>query len=244
MTGGPAEVQALAFDVFGTVVDWRGSLIRELDALAGERGLKGVDWAAFADAWRGAYQPSMQEVREGRLPWTRLDDLHRRSLERLLGQFGVEGLGEAEMRRINTIWHRLRPWPDAIAGLTRLRRRYILATLSNGNVALLTNMARHAGLPWDCILSAELCRHYKPDPEVYRMVCDLLDLAPQQVMMVAAHNDDLRHAARQGLRTAFVRRPQEHGPGQTRDLEPEAPFDVVADDFGDLADILLREGSP
>jgi 2-haloacid dehalogenase len=243
MTGGPAEVQALAFDVFGTVVDWRGSLIRELDALAGERGIKGVDWAAFADAWRGAYQPSMQEVREGHLSWTRLDDLHRRSLERLLGQFGVEGLGEAEMRRINTIWHRLRPWPDAIAGLTRLRRRYILATLSNGNVALLTNMARHAGLPWDCILSAELCRHYKPDPEVYRMVCDLLDLAPQQVMMVAAHNDDLRHAARQGLRTAFVRRPQEHGPGQTRDLEPEAAFDVVARDFNDLADILLGEGS-
>lgn len=243
MAGDPAEVQALAFDVFGTVVDWRGSLIRELGAVAAERGIENVDWAAFADAWRGAYQPSMQEVRGGRLPWTRLDDLHRRSLERLLEQFGVRGLDEAALRRITTVWHRLRPWPDAIGGLARLRRRYILVTLSNGNVALLTNMARHAGLPWDCILSAELCRHYKPDPEVYRMAYELLDLAPAQVMMVAAHNDDLRHAAGQGLRTAFVRRPREHGPGQTRDLEPEAPFDVVADDFGDLADILLGERS-
>jgi 2-haloacid dehalogenase len=241
MTGDVAEVQALVFDVFGTVVDWRGSLIRELGALAGERGITGVDWAAFADAWRGAYQPSMQEVRDGRLPWTRIDDLHRRSLEQLLDRFEVRGLDEATLRRINTIWHRLQPWPDAIAGLARLRRRYILATLSNGNVALLTNMARHAGLPWDCILSAELCRHYKPDPEVYRMAYEILDLQPSQVMMVAAHNDDLKHAAGQGLRTAFVRRPREHGPGQTRDLEPEAAFDVVAESFEHLADILLKE---
>jgi 2-haloacid dehalogenase len=232
-----ANVKALAFDVFGTVVDWRGGIIREIEALGRRKGFE-LDWAAFADAWRAGYAPSMQRVRSGELPWTKLDALHRGTLEALLDKFAIRGLDEAEKDDLNHAWHRLEPWPDAIPGLTRLRRRYVLATLSNGNVALLVNMARRAGLPWDCVLSAEIARHYKPDPETYRMACELLDLAPEQVVMVAAHNHDLLAARGLGLRTAFVTRPHEHGPGQKKDLRPEADFDVVARDFEDLANHL------
>jgi 2-haloacid dehalogenase len=228
------SVKALTFDVFGTVVDWRGSIIREGEALGRSRGLT-VDWARFADAWRGQYQPMLSRVRDGELPWTRLDDLHRMSLDRLLVDFDTRGLSEAEIDHLNRAWHRLDPWPDVIAGLTRLRRRFILATCSNGNVALIVNMARRAGLPWDAVLGAEVARHYKPQPEVYRVTADLLGLRPEQCVMVAAHNRDLAAAAGCGLRTAFVPRPSEHGPGQSTDLAPMRDHDVVADDFVDLA---------
>jgi 2-haloacid dehalogenase len=228
-------VKALTFDVFGTVVDWRGTITREGMAFGAARGLE-VDWARFADAWRAGYQPSMARVRRGELPWTNIDALHRLILDDLLVQFGITGLSEADKDHWNRVWHRLTPWPDAVAGLTRLRQRFILATLSNGNVALLTNMAKHAGLPWDCILSGELAQHYKPDPEVYQMAADLLGLKPEEVMMVAAHKGDLRAAQAVGLRTAFVPRPLEHGPERTPDTTPDPAFDVHAKDFNDLAD--------
>ena len=227
-------IKALTFDVFGTVVDWRTSIAREGEALGKARGLD-VDWTAFAVAWRKLYQPQMQRVRSGELPWTKLDDLHRMSLDRLIGEFGIRGLSEAEIDHLNRAWHRLDPWPDAVPGLTRLKTKYILATLSNGNVALMVNMAKRAGLPWDTILGAEPARHYKPDPETYLSTAEYLGLKPEQCLMVAAHNGDLGAASKVGLRTAFVPRPAEHGPGQTRDLAPERAWDVVAADFVDLA---------
>jgi 2-haloacid dehalogenase len=226
--------RALAFDVFGTVVDWRGSIIREGEAFGRERGLQ-VDWAGLADAWRAGYQPAMARVRSGELPWTRIDDLHRMILESLLPRFGLSALSEADRVYLNRVWHRLDPWPDSVEGLSRLKRRHVIVTLSNGNVSLLTSMAKRAGLPWDCIFSAETFHHYKPDPETYLGAARLLDLTPAEVMMVAAHKDDLRSAARCGLRTAFVRRPLEFGPGSNPDLAPEEGLDVVADDFLDLA---------
>ena len=230
-------VQALLFDVFGTVVDWRGSLIRELTRFGAARGLD-ADWAAFADAWRGLYQPAMERVRRGELGWTRLDELHRMNLDQLLEETGLQGLTETERDHLNRIWHRLDPWPDAVGGLHRLRRRFVVAPLSNGNVSLIVDMARRAALPWDLVLGAEIARHYKPRPEVYLNAAALLDLAPAQCLMVAAHNDDLIAAAGWGLATAFVVRPQEHGPGQRSDLEPEQRFDYHARDFHELADQL------
>lgn len=231
-----AAIKALLFDVFGTVVDWRGGVIREGGILGGEKGLE-IDWPAFADAWRGRYQPSMRRVRDGEIPWTNLDALHRASLEELLLEFEVAGLTDEEKDNLNKSWHRLGPWPDSVPGLTRLKRRYTIAPLSNGNVSLLTNMAKRAGLPWDVILSAELARHYKPDREAYLTSVELLGLHPEQVMMAAAHPDDLRAAAEAGLRTAYVHRPLEFGPGK----EPEHPgpiFDHIATDFEDLANQL------
>ena len=227
-------VKALVFDVFGTVADWRGSIAREVEVVATRHGVT-VDGAAFADAWRAQYGPSMNRVRSGELPWTRLDDLHRMSLDSILPDFGIGGLSEAETAALNRAWHRLQPWPDVVAGLTRLKKTFIIAPLSNGNIALMTNMARHAGLPWDCILGAELVRHYKPDPEVYQSAADFLDLQTAEVMMVAAHLGDLRAAKGVGLRTAFVARPLEYGPGRAPDLTPDASVDVVARDFVDLA---------
>src|ERR671916_3404863 len=210
-------VSALIFDVFGTVVDWRGSVIREGEELGRKKDLD-VDWAAFADEWRGRYAPSMDRVRRGEQAWSNLNALHRDSLEELLEEFEIEGLTEEEKNHLNKVWHRLDPWPDSVAGLTRLKERYVITTLSNGNVALLTNMAKRAGLPWDLILCAELVRHYKPDPETYLMVPKLLDLRPEQVMLVAAHPDDLRNARSHGLKTGYVLRPQEWGPeGETED---------------------------
>lgn len=229
-----SQVRALTFDVFGTVVDWRGSIIRDCTKFGTERGLN-VDWGNFADTWRGAYRPSMDRVRRGELPWTNLDALHRMVLDELLVKFGISGLNEADLEHLNRVWHRLDPWPDSVEGLTRLRRRFILATLSNGNVALLTNMAKYGGLPWDCILSAELCKHYKPDPETYLSAAQLLGLRPEQVMMVAAHKDDLRAAQHSGLKAAFVTRPYERGPNHTVDVSPDPGFDVNATDFHDLA---------
>jgi len=230
----PASIKALTFDVFGTVVDWRGSIVREGRELGRARGLD-ADWARFADAWRGRYQPALERVRTGELPWTKLDDLHRMSLDQLLGEFGLKGLSEAEVDHLNRAWHRLDPWPDAVPGLTRLRQRYVLATLSNGNVALMVNMAKRAGLPWDAILGAEVARHYKPQPEAYLTTVDMLGLRPEQCLMVAAHPGDLVAAARCGLRTAFVARPDEYGPDR-KDSPPAAnTVDVMAKDFVDLA---------
>lgn len=236
-------VKALAFDVFGTVVDWRGTIIREGRALSRAHGLR-VDWARLADAWRAGYAPAMQRVRSGGLPWTDLDALHRMILDDLLAQFEIAGLAETEVAHLNRVWHRLRPWPDARAGLTALRRNFVLATLSNGNVALLVNMAKTARLPWDCILSAELFRHYKPDREVYLGAAALLGLAPHEVIMVAAHNGDLQAARAVGMRTAFVARPREHGPGQATDLTPAAGVDIAAADFLDLAAKLSPRAEP
>ena len=236
MTKGP-EVTALVFDVFGTVVDWRSSVIRELEAFGRERRLT-ADWTTLADDWRAGYQPAMERVRTGELPWTVLDDLHRATLEALLPKFGVTGLSETESDHLTKAWHRLDPWPDAVAGLTRLKRRYIIGTLSNGNVALLLNMAKRAGLPWDTIFSAELARHYKPAAETYLSVPNFLRVRPAEVMLVAAHNGDLLAAQRVGLKTGFVARPTEYGPRQTRDFKAEHAFDVVARDFVHLAELM------
>lgn len=227
-------MKALVFDVFGTVVDWRGSIIREGRALGRKKKLA-ADWPAFADAWRAGYKPAMARVRSGELPWTKIDALHRMILDGLLARFGLQGLSEEERDDLNRVWHRLEPWPDARAGLARLKRRHVIATLSNGNVALLTNMAKRARLPWDCILSAEVVRHYKPDPETYLGAADLLGVRPQELMMVAAHKDDLHAARACGLKTAFVPRPKEYGPGVKVDTSREPAFDVHARDFNDLA---------
>ncbi|HZM97245.1 MAG TPA: haloacid dehalogenase type II [Vicinamibacterales bacterium] len=227
-------VRALVFDTFGTVVDWRTSVTQEVEQLAKKKGFK-VDPAKFADAWRAGYAPSMNRVRTGELPWTRLDGLHRMILDKILVDFGMTGLSESEIDTLNHAWHRLRPWPDSVSGLTRLKKRFIIAPLSNGNIALMTNLAKYAGLPWDCILGAELARHYKPDREVYLSAADFLDLKVDQVMMVAAHLGDLRAAKGLGLRTAFVPRPHEYGPGGKPDLQPDAAVDLPATDFNDLA---------
>ena len=197
----PLSVKALVFDTFGTVVDWRSSIVAEGPALAKGRNIN-IDWALFADRWRAAYAPSMDRVRKGELPWTKLDDLHRMSLEILLKEFKIEGLSESEKDHWNKVWHRLKPWPDSVAGLTRLKKKFIVAPLSNGNVALLTDMAKHSGLPWDLILGAELARHYKPDREVYLSAAEFLGLKTEEVMVVAAHVGDLGDArpAGRGLR--------------------------------------------
>jgi len=232
-----AMVKAMTFDVFGTVVDWRSSILREGEELTARTGIE-VDWPRFADAWRAGYGPAMRRVRSGELPWTRIDDLHRMILDGLIPEFGLAALTETERDDLNRVWHRLSPWPDTVSGLTRLRTRYVLATLSNGNVALLVNMAKHSGLPWDAVLSAELAHQYKPDPEVYLTAADLLGLEPAQVMMVAAHKGDLRAAAAIGFKTAYVPRPLEYGPDREIDTTPDPSFDVNATDFNDLADQL------
>ena len=229
-------IRALAFDVFGTVVDWRSSVARELAAFGARHGISD-DWSAFADDWRAGYVPAMDRVRRGELPWTRIDDLHRGRLVELLDDRGID-VDDAEIDDLNRAWHRLDPWPDAVAGLTRLKKRFVITTLSNGNVSLLTNMAKYAGLPWDCVLSAEIFRHYKPDPETYRGCAEILDVAPDELMMVAAHPSDLRAARDAGLRTGFVFRPAEYGPERSLRKPADDEFDVVADDFGDLAEQL------
>ena len=239
MTSRAPAAKALVFDVFGTVVDWRGSIIREGQALGRRKKLK-VDWPAFADAWRAGYRPAMARVRSGELPWTKIDALHRMILDDLLLRFPLGRLAEADIDHLNRVWHRLKPWPDARAGLAKLKRRHVIATLSNGNVALLTNMAKHAKLPWDCILSAEVVRHYKPDPETYLGAADLLGVKPAELMMVAAHKDDLHAARACGLKTAFVPRPKEYGPAVKPDVSRDPAFDIHARDFNDLARQLAR----
>jgi 2-haloacid dehalogenase len=230
----PADLKALVFDTFGTVVDWRTSVAAEVAALAKQKGLS-VDAAKFADAWRAGYGPSMNRVRTGELPWTKLDALHRMTLDRILVEFRIDRLSEPEKVSLNRAWHRLRPWPDAVAGLARLKKKFTIAPLSNGNISLMTDLAKHAGLPWDVILGAEVAHHYKPDPEVYQSAADILDLQPFSVMMVAAHLGDLRAAKGVGLKTAFVSRPLEYGPDGKPDLRADASVDLSAKDFNDLA---------
>lgn len=231
------RLRALAFDVFGTVVDWRSSVTAEGEQLGKAKGLN-IDWAAFADAWRAIYRPYMDRVGNGQLPWMKLDDLHRQMLEETLAKFGIDALTNDEKENFNRVWHRQKPWPDSVPGLQRLKSRFVITTLSNGNISLLTNMAKHGGLPWDCILSAENVRRYKPDPEVYLLVPQLFDLKPEQVMMVAAHEHDLQSAQKHGLRTAFVHRPLERGPGKAAPIPPKKQYDIVARDFIDLAEQL------
>ncbi len=223
----------LVFDVFGTVVDWHGSIVREVQALYPQ-----VDADAFATAWRAGYQPAMQRVRSGELGWTLIDDLHRMVLEELLPRFGLSHLSEAERDHLNRVWHRLDPWPDVVAGLQRLKTRHTICTLSNGNIGLLTNMAKRAGLPWDCVLSAEVFRAYKPDPRAYLGAVEVFRLRPEQVMLVAAHHDDLAAARACGLATAYVERPLEFGPERPKDVSPVAANTWHARDFGHLADQL------
>jgi 2-haloacid dehalogenase len=223
--------RALAFDVFGTVVDWRSSIIAELQSFGNRHGLQ-RDWASFADTWRAGYAPAMDRVRRGDVPWTRIDDLHREILIDLLDGVRVD---EAEIDDLNRAWHRLTPWPDSVSGLHRLKQRFVITTLSNGNLSLLTNMAKNAGLPWDCVISAELFGHYKPDPEAYLGCARLLDVAPEELMLVATHPSDLRAARACGLRTGYVVRPLEHGPGRPLPEVADGEFEVVAQDFIDLA---------
>ncbi len=225
--------KALLFDVFGTVVDWRGSIARECRALAEAKGLD-LDGTAFADAWRAGYRPAMARVRSGELPWMNIDALHRMILDDILSRFGIHTLEEAEKDHLNRAWHRLKPWPDAVKGLKALKQKHIIATLSNGNVGLLVDMAKNAGLPWDCVFSAELFRHYKPDPETYLGAAGLLGLRAAEVMLVAAHPDDLVAARKTGLRTAYVHRPREFGARREQPM-PQETFDFVARDFVDLA---------
>jgi 2-haloacid dehalogenase len=228
------QVEALFFDVFGTVFDWRTSIILELEEFGRTKGLT-ADWAAFADEWRGRYQPSMEEVRAGRRPFVILDVLHRESLIEVLREFSIAGLNEVEVQHLTTAWRRLQPWPDAVAGLSRLKRRFIISPLSNGNVALLTRVSKRAGLPWDLILGAETAQAYKPRPEAYLRNAALLALKPEACLLVAAHNDDLAAARRLGFRTGFVVRPAEHGPNQKKDLRAAQEWDVIAKSFEELA---------
>lgn len=223
--------RALAFDVFGTVVDWRSGIIAELQSFGSRQGLQ-RDWVSFADAWRAGYAPAMDRVRRGELPWTRIDDLHREILLELLGDAAVP---ESDIDDLNRAWHRLVPWPDAVPGLQRLKQRFVITTLSNGNISLLTDMAKNAGLPWDCVISAELFGHYKPDPQAYQGCARLLDVAPGDLMLVACHPGDLRAARDSGLRTGYVVRPLERGPGHPLPAVEDGEFDVVAHDFIDLA---------
>ena len=228
------DVEALMFDVFGTVVDWRTSIIREGQLLGRRKGFE-VDWERFADSWRGGYGPSMNRVRIGELPWMKIDQIHRMILDDLLVEFDFPDMSEDEIDHLNRAWHRLIPWPDTVQGLGRLKAKRIIATLSNGNVSLLMNMAKNAGLPWDVILSSELTGHFKRDPEVYIKAADLLGLPHERIMMVAAHKGDLRAAGELGFKTGYVPRPLERGPDRVIDTTPDPQFDVNATDFLDLA---------
>ena len=228
-----ANTQVLAFDIFGTVVDWHGSIVREMQSL-----YPAVDGNAFALAWRAGYQPAMARVRSGELGWTRIDELHRLILEGLLPQFGLSHLNESERMHLNRVWHRLDAWSDSVSGLLRLKKKFTICSLSNGNLGLLTHMAKRAGLPWDCVLSAEVFRAYKPDPATYLGVAEVFDLAPQQVMLCAAHHDDLAAARDCGLRTAYIERPLEFGALQLKDVSPQMGNDLHAQDIHELADLL------
>jgi 2-haloacid dehalogenase len=231
-------VKALVFDVFGTVVDWRSGVAREAALFLRRHPINGIDPSEFADAWRRRYGPAMEEVRSGRRAFVRLDVLHRENLLAVLADYGVDAasLQAEEVDALNLAWHRLDPWPDSLSGLTRLKATRIIAPLSNGNIVLMLDMAKRAGIPWDAILGAEVVQAYKPMPEAYLRTADVLGLRPEQMCLVAAHNNDLAAARQCGYKTAFVARPTEHGPGQTTDLKAEADWDVVARDFNDLAD--------
>jgi len=228
-------IRALVFDVFGTVVDWRSSVIRQCEEFGARHGVK-LDWGAFVDDWRyDGYIGGSILIRKGELPMMTTDQLHRRKLDMLLAQHGLERVDETERDRLNRAWHRLDPWPDSVEGLRRLRTRYIVSTLSNGNVSLLVDMAKHAGLTWDCVLSADLIGAYKPDPRMYEGACRFLDLTAEEVLMVAAHKNDLRAAQKCGLQAAFVPRPAEAGPSRSPDLDFDPAFQYNATSFEELA---------
>ena len=230
----PPEIRALTFDVFGTVVDWRGSVLRQLRRLGEEKSIE-TDWEFFVDSWRyDGYMGGMRRVVDGELPFQTADSLHRLQLDKLLTERGID-LSEEETDQLNRAWHRLDPWPDSVGGLQRLRSRFVVSTLSNGNISLLANMAKHAGLPWDCLLAADVTGAFKPQPECYQRAVEILDCEPAEVMMVAAHKRDLQAAAAVGLRTAFIPRPDEAGPSRDVDLSPDPSFDYVAPDFHALA---------
>ena len=232
----PHSIKALTFDVFGTVVDWRSSIARDLgDYFAKRRPPIERDWAKFADRWRKKYQPAMERVRSGNRGFVKLDVLHLENLRENLAEFEIADLSEAEIDHVNRVWHRLDPWPDSVPGMTRLRRRYILAALSNGNISLMVDMAKRAGLPWDMILGSETARAFKPQPEAYLRAAEMLSLAPAQCLMVAAHNSDLHAAAKCGFRTAFIRRPLEYGTLKKYDLVADAGIDLDCEDMNDLA---------
>jgi 2-haloacid dehalogenase len=229
-------IEAVLFDVFGTVVDWRSSLVRQFQSFGGENDIA-ADWTRLIDDWRAEYRPSMDAVRTGRRAWTSLESLHRESLDRLLPCYGLkDALSDSQKQDLVRGWHFLDPWPDAAPALTRLKRKFIIGTLSNGGLRLLVDMARYAGLPWDVIFSSDQFQHFKPDAEVYRNAVDLLWMAPENVLLVAAHNYDLMAARKHGMKTAFVARPTEYGPRQSGDWRAESNWDFVADDFGKLAD--------
>ena len=233
------NVKALIFDVFGTVVDWRRGIAREAEAFLGRQKGLDLDWEAFADAWRGKYQPAMEPIRKGKRPFTKLDVLHRENLLQVLEEYSITGLSEAEVDHLNPAWHRLPPWPDSVPGLLRLKSKFIIGTQSNGNIALMVNMAKNGGLPWDVILGSEVVQAYKPQPEAYRRACEALGLPPSQVMMTAAHNNDLAAAKAQGMATAFVARPLEFGTKNRKaDIEPGPGIDVAAWSFTELAEKL------
>ena len=228
------NVKAMTFDVFGTVVDWRSSIAREAKMMGEQKGFD-FDWDNFADKWRAGYGPSMNKVRTGELPWTKIDVLHRMILDELLSEYNITNLTESEKDHLNRAWHRLDPWPDSVPGLTELKKNYVISPLSNGNVALLVNMAKHGGLPWDTVLSAELAQHYKPDPEAYQSTSEFLGFPIEQIMMVAAHKNDLKSAKGQGMMTGYIPRPKEHGPNTTVDSNPEDYIDIIGENFVDFA---------
>jgi 2-haloacid dehalogenase len=232
----PASVKAFIFDVFGTVVDWRTSVARESELVLKPKGYA-LDWLAFADAWRNEYQPAMEEVRSGKIPFSKLDFLHRRNLERILPRFKVSGLDEATMQHLNKAWHRLDGWPDATEGLTRLHKKYLIAPCSNGNISLMCGIARRNNFPWDAILGSEIAGDYKPKSVVYLKSAEAFDCAPGECVMVAAHSHDLASAASCGLKTAHVARPNEHGPGKG-EPKPTVPVDIAVASFTELADKL------
>ena len=228
------NVKAMTFDVFGTVVDWRSSIAREAKMVGDQKGFE-LDWDDFADKWRAGYGPSMNKVRTGALPWTKIDVLHRMILDELLSEYNITNLTESEKDHFNRAWHRLDPWPDSVPGLTELKKNYVISPLSNGNVALLVNMAKYGALPWDTVLSAELAQHYKPDPEAYQSTSEFLGFPIEQIMMVAAHKNDLKSAKGQGMMTGYIPRPKEHGPNTTVDSNPEDYIDIIGENFVDFA---------
>ncbi len=231
-----SQVKALVFDVFGTVVDWRKSIIREISAVGERFGIE-ADWEQFADRWRGGYTDGMQSFRDGKREWMKADTMHRERLDILINEFGITGLSGDETDHLNRAWHRLDPWSDSVEGLTRLKSKYVIGTLSNGNIGLLVNMAKYGGLPWDVVLSAENFQSYKPDPKVYLGAAELLGLKPHEVMMSAAHTHDLHAAAAVGLSTGFVARPDEYGSGARKaETEADDSIDVAASDYIDFAE--------
>ena len=232
------RIKALTFDVFGTVIDWRSAIIEEMSAMAAQMRVEG-NWANFTDTWKACYTPALRAINAGERPWCNVDQIFRTELNLLLPEYGLDSLTEAERENLNLVWCRPKAWPDSVAGLTRLRSRFTLSTLSNGNFAWLVAIAKHCELPFDCVLTAENARAYKPDPKIYQMGIELLGLEPEEVLMVACHNYDLAAARSHGMRTAFFPR-KEHGPGQTVDQAPESDWDYVVDNLEELATVLER----